>query len=79
MAHAYPAAFRLLRGLGLDAQLKRDTAMRVVGMQSLWARDDPLIARGAIVEHRIDGRDVRFFVADENDIIQQCPCHGRVL
>ncbi|HXH52818.1 MAG TPA: FkbM family methyltransferase [Sphingomicrobium sp.] len=65
------AAFRSIGRTGVDVRLRRNSQYTVSGLHIAWAPDESNITRGLVVEHRIAGRDVRFFVSDENDLLQQ--------
>lgn len=51
--------------------LKRNAAYHIVGLQSMWGKDEANVMRGMVVEHQIKEELVRFFVGNDNDFIQQ--------
>ena len=70
----------VLKGLaatGLASRLMRNAAFDVVGLEWRWAKDEPFVSRGLVVERTIGGVPVRFFVIDENDHLQQHHMFGK--
>lgn len=75
-AAIYHKAFPALRRVGLDFNLRRNSAYRIVGVQTLWGKDEPNITRGMIVEHVLHDHKLRFFISNDNDLVQQCHLMG---
>ena len=72
----YHTVFPALRRLGMDLSLRRNSSYQIVGVQSLWRKEESNVARGLIVEQVLHGHQLRFFVSDENDLVQQCHLMG---
>lgn len=71
------SGLNLLGKTGLGNRLMRNGVFGVVGIEWRWGVDEAFITRGLVVERTIDEVDVRFFVIDENDHLQQLHMFGR--
>lgn len=67
---------RGLRAIGLDTVVLRNERMKVSGVRIGWGHEGDGLTRGTIFRHRIEDRDVWFFVANENDAVQRWHAEG---
>jgi FkbM family methyltransferase len=65
-----------MRKAGIESSFVRDRSLKATGVRFDWRREENAL-RGAIHEHRLDGRTVWFFVADEDDALAQDQVAGR--
>ena len=65
-----------LRRTGLAVDRIETPGSRSAGLSLQWRRDPAGVTRGAVVEAEVQGRAVRFFVADNSDLIQRYHLRG---
>lgn len=65
----------LLRQLGLEIRLIRNSAFRAVGFEAWFGETH--VTKGNIIKATVHGQDIFFFVTDELDLIQKEHIRGR--
>lgn len=74
---AFRNAADQLHRIGVRPSALRDSRMKMSGIRFGWGAIDPKALPGAIFEQDIDGKPVRFFVNNADDVIQQFHAAGK--
>ncbi len=68
---------KLLKKIGIDLRPIATARRRLAGLRLQWAEDDPAVMRGIVVDTTIEKQRLKFFVANEFDVIQRMHLKGR--
>src|SRR5688572_10575306 len=68
---------KLLKRIGIDLRPIATARRRLAGFRFQWAEDDPAAMRGIVVDTTIEKQRLKFFVANEFDVIQRVHLKGQ--